>query len=68
MEHVTYINQSLLLLISFYSGYKGTGKAINGRKQVLAISLLHLKHQYLIDIAAQVLYNGHSCTVAALAQ
>ena len=37
MEHVTPINQSLVLLISFYSGYEGASKAISVCKQVLAI-------------------------------
>ena len=38
MGHVTPINQRpLALLISFLSGYKGVGKAISVRNQVLAI-------------------------------
>ena len=37
MEHVTPINQPLVLLISFYNGYEGVGRAISIREQVLAI-------------------------------
>ena len=37
IEHVMPINQLLVLLISFYSGYEGVGKAINVCKQILAI-------------------------------
>ena len=37
MEHMMPINWPLPLLISFYSGYEGVGKAISVREQVLAI-------------------------------
>ena len=37
MEHVTPINEPLVLLINCYSGYEGAGKAISVSKQALAM-------------------------------
>ena len=37
MEHVMPIIQPLVLLISFYSGHEGAGKASSIREQILAI-------------------------------
>ena len=37
MDYVKPINRPLALLISFYSGYEGVGKAISVHEQVLAI-------------------------------
>ena len=37
MEHVTPIDQPLSLLISFYIGYEGAGKAISVCEQVIAM-------------------------------
>ena len=37
MEHVTPIDRPLALLISFYSGYEGAGKAISVCEQVTAM-------------------------------
>ena len=37
MEHMMSINQLLVLLILFYSGYEGVGKAISVHKQLLTI-------------------------------
>ena len=37
MEHVTPINWPLALLIYYYSGHEGVGKAISAHEQVIAI-------------------------------
>ena len=37
MEHMTPINEPLVLLINCYSGYEDVGKAISARKQALAM-------------------------------
>ena len=52
LEHVTPIDQPLVLLISFYSGYEGAGKAISGCIDII-LSMLHLKRKYHIDAAVQ---------------
>ena len=58
MKHVTLINRPLALLISFYSDYESTGKAISVHEQVIARLPVTSEHKYRTDAASRVLYKG----------